>query len=173
MYITLEANYAVQTVQYLSEYNEKTEAKRISEATRVPLRFLLKILCKLVSAGILESFKGAKGGYVLKKEPKDITMKEVIEAVEGPFVISRCQREEFDCGKPNCALHKVYEDISGEIQDVLASYNFSEIKNTPLATPLATPSGDCCGAEDIPEPGCENCIASEDCERAEEESSEA
>ncbi len=127
MYITLEANYAIQTVRFLAERQEKTEAKSIAESTGVPLRFLLKILRKLVAADILQSFKGAKGGYILKKEPEEITMREVIEAVEGPYVLSRCQKEDYEkqCGKQKCSLHATYENISREIQETLDKYNFS------------------------------------------------
>ncbi len=127
MYITLEANYAIQTVRFLADRQEKTEAKSIAESTGIPLRFLLKILRKLVSADILQSFKGARGGYILKKEPEKITMREVIEAVEGPYVLSRCQKEgyEKECGKQKCGLHEIYESISNEIQATLDKYNFS------------------------------------------------
>lgn len=142
MHITLEANYAIQTVEYLSKkygelqpkdrvnHDNASNAKEIAEATGIPLRFLLKILRKLVAADVLESFRGAKGGYVLAKPPEHITMKEVIEAVEGPYVISRCQKQEYGCGKENCKLHKVYDDISRDIQETLESYTFSRVCST-------------------------------------------
>lgn len=93
MHLTLEADYAVRIVDKLAIENKKIDAHTISEQTNVPLRFALKILRKLVASGAVKSYKGAHGGYMIAKDPKDITLREVIEAVEGPFMISRCQQD--------------------------------------------------------------------------------
>ena len=89
MHMTLEADYAVRIVEFLAVNPGRADAKTISERTNVTLRFTLKILRTLVSDGIVRSYKGAKGGYELAKPPKEITLRSVIEAVEGPYMISR------------------------------------------------------------------------------------
>lgn len=127
MHMTLEANYAVQIVEYLAEKGEKTDAKTIAERTAIPERFLFKILRKLVAEGIAKSYKGAKGGYELAKNPEDITLREVIEAVEGPYILSRCQKSGYSCGRSSCRLHSVYDEISREVQEKLDSYNFADL----------------------------------------------
>ena len=63
MHITLEADYAIRIVQVLAQNQRRLDAKTISEMTGVTLRFSLKILRKLVAAGIIKSFKGTQGGY--------------------------------------------------------------------------------------------------------------
>lgn len=68
MHITLEADYAIRIVNCLVDASQRMDAQKIADAACVSLRFSLKILRKLVSSGIVQSFKGAKGGYVLAKD---------------------------------------------------------------------------------------------------------
>ena len=88
MHINWESDYAVRLVQRLAQLNEKADAKTLAEHTEVSLRFTLKIMQKLVSGGIVQSFKGAKGGYQLSRPAAEITLRQVIEAVEGPYRFS-------------------------------------------------------------------------------------
>ena len=115
MVMTLEADY------------ERRDAKTISVETQIPLRFSLKILRELVAEGLVCSFKGAKGGYTLAKSPEEITLRQVIELVEGPYMLSRCQKEEYSCGRAHCKLHKIYEKISEDVRRELDSYTFQMI----------------------------------------------
>lgn len=127
MVMTLEADYAVRIVEYLTKHPERCDAKTISDHMRVPLRFCLKILRDLVAKGMVCSFKGAKGGYTLAKPAAEITLREVIESVEGPYMLSRCQKEEYSCGRTHCSLHKIYEKISEDVRRELDSYDFETI----------------------------------------------
>ncbi len=130
MYMTLEANYAVRIIELLARENSKLDAKTIALNSEVPLRFALKILSKLVADDIVCSFKGAKGGYKLSKDPKDITLRAVIESVEGQFMISRCQNNEYGCKKVDCKLHDIYAKITKDVRDKLESYTFEDICNS-------------------------------------------
>lgn len=65
MFITLETDYAVRIISVLCRQGDKMDAKTISEKACVTLRFALKILRKLVGAGLVRSFKGTQGGYVI------------------------------------------------------------------------------------------------------------
>ena len=128
MHLTLEADYAVRIVDFLAVENRKIDAHTISEQTHVPLRFALKILRKLVGSGAIKSYKGAHGGYMIAKNPKDITLRQVIEVVEGPFMISRCQQEDYCCTNTSCRVNNIYAEISLLVRDKLDSYNFSNFK---------------------------------------------
>ena len=83
MHITLESDYAIRIVQILACANNRMDAKTIAEETCVTLRFSLKILRKLVTEGLVKSYKGSQGGYELTRPAKEISLKDVIEAVEG------------------------------------------------------------------------------------------
>ena len=121
MVMTLEADYAVRIVEYLTKHPERRDARTISEETQIPLRFSLKILRELVTEGMVCSFKGAKGGYTLAKSPEEITLRQVIELVEGRYMLSRCQKEEYSCGRAHCRLHSIYEKISEDVRRELGS----------------------------------------------------
>lgn len=88
MHITLEADYAVRIVHALAQSGKRLDAKTISEMTGVTLRFSLKILRKLVAAGIVKSFKGTQGGYEIGKPAEEISLGEVIETIEGRYTLN-------------------------------------------------------------------------------------
>ena len=126
MHITLESDYAVRIVHCLAQSGERTDAQTLADQTGVSLRFTLKIMRKLVATRIVRSYKGAKGGYVLTREPSAITLRQVIEAVEGPYVINRCQKDDSPCGyAESCRFHRVYHKISQMVRDELDAYTFA------------------------------------------------
>ncbi|NLJ31925.1 MAG: Rrf2 family transcriptional regulator [Clostridiales bacterium] len=128
MVMTLEADYAVRIVDYLAVSGKKTDARTISDETHVPLRFALKILRKLVGGGLIISYKGAHGGYTLAREPENITLRQVIESVEGPYMISRCQQDEYACSRTECRFHRIYDEISMLVRQKLDSYTFAALR---------------------------------------------
>lgn len=132
MKITQEADYALRVILHLSKlgYGEKVEARIISEEEQLPLRFLLKLLRKLTKAGIVTSFRGVKGGYALNKQPKDINLKDVIEAIDGPICINRCIYDPAYCnaGKNgNCQIHKTLCKIQKKLANELEAVDFQSI----------------------------------------------
>lgn len=127
MVMTLEADYAVRIVEFLTRNSGRWDARTISEKMQIPLRFSLKILRGLVAEGMVCSFKGAKGGYALARPAAEITLRQVIESVEGPYMLSRCQKEEYSCGRSQCGLHKIYEKISKDVRRELDLYDFETI----------------------------------------------
>ncbi|MBQ8567776.1 MAG: Rrf2 family transcriptional regulator [Oscillospiraceae bacterium] len=130
MHITLESDYAVRITGFLAAENARIDAKKISESTGVSLRFALKILRKLVASGIVTSYKGAQGGYELAKMPAEITLRDVIDSIEGQYCLSRCLDGEFVCthtASPCCTYQKIFREVSELVNEKLESYNFEEI----------------------------------------------
>lgn len=132
MKITQESDYAMRIVLFLSRLGvgTKIEAKAISEAEGVTLRFTLKILRKLTQKGIVASFRGVHGGYTLAKDPQEITMKDVIEAVEGEIFINRClnSRENCNIQRGNvCTVHKELARIQRNLLEDLSSVTFKKL----------------------------------------------
>jgi Rrf2 family protein len=87
MKLTRASNYALQALAYLVDQPpDRSVASHVAAGARgIPERFLLKVLQPLVSAGVLRSIKGPNGGYRLARPPKQITLLEVVEAVDGPI----------------------------------------------------------------------------------------
>lgn len=131
MHITLEADYAVRIVSCLSKAEKRLDAKTISEQASVTQRFALKILRKLVANGLVKSFKGTQGGYELAKNPSEISLKDVIETVEGQYHFSRCLSEEYGCNRGmsgHCQFQRVFAQISEDVAKKLDSYTFDMFK---------------------------------------------
>ncbi len=121
-----ETDYAIRIVTCLAERNQKTDAGTIAELTGVTPQFTLKILRRLMSAGIVDSFKGAKGGYVLSRAPQDITLLEVVETICGPITVSRCQHDPSECTHPQgiCRYRNVFADVSRYMRDEFKKITF-------------------------------------------------
>ena len=128
MVLTLEADYAVRIVDALAQSQQKIDARTLSDRTHVPLRFALKILRKLVASGVIVSYKGAHGGYMLAGPAEKITLRQVIEAVEGPYMLSRCQQDAYSCScNVSCRFHEIYNEISKIVREKLDSYTFAAL----------------------------------------------
>ena len=130
MHINLESDYAVRIVQCLARSHGRVEAQAIADTATVSLRFTLKIMRKLVAAGLVKSYKGVHGGYELTRAPADITMRQVIEAVEGPYRFSRCLDEEYDCtcsGKAGCPFQLVFDEVTKLVTDKLDTVTFDTL----------------------------------------------
>ncbi len=149
MYITLEADYAVRIVSALCLDRGRIDAGTLSERTCVTLRFALKILRKLVAADLVKSYKGSQGGYQLKCEPKDITLRMVIEAIEGTYYFSRCLSPDCECSRGAdgvCCHQKAFGEITRSVIQQLDSYNFDDLikssdewKNDYISTQASAP----------------------------------
>ncbi len=130
MYITFESDYAVRITSCLAVEGTKLDAKTISEKTCVTLRFALKILRKLVAGGFVKSYKGYQGGYTLAKSPDEITLKDVIEAIEGTYNFSRCLSDGHECSRGMsgvCCYQKAFGEISNIVRQKLEEYTFGDL----------------------------------------------
>lgn len=115
---------------WVAEPPHPIDAQTISDATCVSLRFTLKIMRKLVAAGLVRSYKGARGGYILARTPSQITLRQVIEAVEGPYRFSRCVDREYDCScssPAGCPFHSVFDEVTRMVTEKLDAVTFDQL----------------------------------------------
>ena len=133
MNITLEADYALRIVYIFSCNNVKTDANSLSEQIGVSLRFTLKILRKLLLAGIVRSYKGTHGGYMLDKAPCEISMYDVITAIDGELPVNRCTNAGYECQHPDvkqglpCAMRHIFIELSVELREKLSAITFDKL----------------------------------------------
>ncbi len=89
--LTRKADYAlVGLVDLARRAPEKASARQLAESSKVPLPMLMNILKELVTSGMVVSTRGVNGGYRLAKDPAEITLRELIQAVEGPINLTVC-----------------------------------------------------------------------------------
>ena len=128
MYFTLETDYAIRIVDYLARTPGRSGAQRIAEENSVTLRFSLKILRKLVGRGIVRSYKGAQGGYEIAQPLEKISIANIVETIEGSYIISRCLDENHECHRAGgCPFHKIFETISQDVRSRLENVTMKDI----------------------------------------------
>ena len=127
MKITQEADYALRMMCLLTKQSAAgiptVGAATLAEGVAVPTRFGLKILHKLSESELVKTSRGATGGYSLNTDPATLTVRRVIEAIDGPIEINRCLSDTHAClNNPNkdcCRLHHVFEALNGQITERL------------------------------------------------------
>jgi Rrf2 family protein len=126
MLITRKADYAVRCVLYLSKDPEQVASVNdIAKNMHIPKTFLAKILQLLMKAGIVESNRGIKGGFKLTKSPGDISLYDVVVAVEGPIATNMCAVDKKVCRLSNsCVVHPIWVDLKKEIEERMKKENF-------------------------------------------------
>lgn len=130
MHITLETDYAIRIVDTLAKHPGRMGAKAIAEQSCVTLRFSLKILRKLVSSGIIRSFKGAQGGYEIARSPEEISINDILETIEGPLMLNRCVPSNVECtrtGGAPCPYRDMFSALSDEVRQKLCDTKISSL----------------------------------------------
>ena len=109
--LSSEGRYALRALLYLAWLGERATADRISAEAHIPRRLLARILAKLSRAGLVESGQGRGGGSQLARPADEITLRDAVEAAEGPFGVTRCIMQNRACaeGAP-CTLHEAWEE---------------------------------------------------------------
>jgi|SRR5208283_2639808 len=130
MVITREADYAIRCILYLSENEGKISmVEGIAREMHIPRSFLAKILQKLARASLVKSFRGVKGGFQLTKDPSEISLLDVVEAIEGEVAMNVCALDEKLCSRSvACPVHPSWLEIKKDIKKMLKKYNFARWK---------------------------------------------
>jgi Rrf2 family protein len=122
MQITRAGEYGVLGLMHLARRSpgQRAMIDEVSRQERIPKSFLAKIFQDLAKAGLVRSIRGSHGGFALLKSPDEISVLEVIEAVEGKIVFQRCRMAKPDCEHVGgCALCALFERAQDGIKDVL------------------------------------------------------
>lgn len=130
MKLTRGGEYGIRGVLYLAQQDDSKVSmlSAIAKAQDVPPRFLAKIFQTLAKAGIVKSHRGAKGGFSLARPASEITMKDVIEAIEGPIYLNVCLIAAGECSRDKiCPAHAIWEEAQGKMMDVLSRANFADL----------------------------------------------
>ncbi len=140
---TKRADYGLMAIYYIASHGDEgvVSAKRIAEAFHIPPERLAKILQRLAKKHLIESHNGPKGGYVLTRAPEEITVGQVVRALEGPVRIVGCMAEDDDCPQfSRCNLRRPAEKIQARISSFLDAMTLVELGAEPIvpAAALAT-----------------------------------
>ena len=134
MRTTAKADYAVRAaVELASSGDGPVTAEHLAEAQQIPVNFLENILLDLRRAGIVESRRGAAGGYLLAKPAKEIVLADVVRAVEGPLASVRgLSPDALDYDGSAAALRDVWVALRSAVRSVLEHVTLADVANGKL-----------------------------------------
>jgi len=130
MQITRQADYAVRAVLHLARVgnSERSATSTIAKEQNIPPSFLAKIISQLSIAGLLHTSRGARGGVTLARDPKEISLLEVVEAIDGPIQLNECVGDSGVCPfEDNCPIKPVWCDAQDELVTRLKNTNFAQM----------------------------------------------
>lgn len=124
--------YALRATVFLAQNRDAPQpTDRIAETTKVPAAYLSKVLQSMTRAGIVHSHRGIKGGFTLCKDPEDLSILEVVNAVEPIQRIVTCPLGLASHGVRLCPLHHRMDQALAQVEKAFGSTTLAEILSTP------------------------------------------
>ena len=130
MQINITTDYAIRAVLQLAKTNELLSTTKIAEEMNIPGNYLPSIIQKLREAGIVSVKRGAKGGSCLARPASEISLFEVIDAMENTTRINRCLEEDAYCSHGaagDCRIHLAYEKVQVYFDNCLKGISFTDL----------------------------------------------
>jgi len=126
--LSKRADYGLIALKHLAIYQEHTySAPEIARAYNIPSELMAKVLQKLVRKGLLLSHAGPNGGYALARDADTISVIDVIEALEGPVLLTPCEAAD-DCEQLQlCSIRDPLKDIKRKVVNVLVDTTIHEL----------------------------------------------
>jgi len=134
--LTNLADYAVILMCEMSHADHRLSAQDLAASTGVPVTTVSKILNLLSRASLLQSHRGIKGGFALKLEPEDVSVAEIIEAIDGPIALTSCvdSGKDCECGFDDiCVLRPRWQLISNAVRGALANVSLKELAEPAMS----------------------------------------
>lgn len=133
MEISRQADYAIRTIIDLAilPHGTLTQTREIAVRQDIPEKYLPTIVRTLARSGLLRTLRGSHGGVSLARPAPDITLRDVVEAIDGPLLLNRCLIRPGECGGDGrdnlCSLHRFWERLVEDIQADLEAINFGDL----------------------------------------------
>ncbi|HNS06939.1 MAG TPA: Rrf2 family transcriptional regulator [Anaerolineaceae bacterium] len=126
MKITRQADYALRAMVYLSQKSDSpTSTKEIAKAQGIPPSFLAKIISQLSLKKLIIASRGANGGVALARPASNISLLEVIEAIDGEIALNQCTVSIGNCDRAeDCPLHIIWQETQDELVTKLRNTTF-------------------------------------------------
>ncbi|MHB8791602.1 MAG: RrF2 family transcriptional regulator [Desulfobulbaceae bacterium] len=139
MRLTRAAEYAIRCIVYLSQQGRGVLASKndIAERAEIPPHFLAKIAQDLARAGLIDIRQGPKGGFVLLKEPREITLLEVVETMIGEIYLNDCVAKPSSCNALRaCGVHQVWISARNQLRETLRKATFDQLIREKTCLPI-------------------------------------
>lgn len=137
MKFTSMFRYGLRALAVLAEhYGEKpVSAKEISMREDISPSFLEQLLAQLRKSGVIEGVRGPGGGFKLRKRPSEITISEIVEALEGPVIVAKCVSSggnpAYRCSRfEDCSAVPILRNLERDFSRILESYTLSDLQTS-------------------------------------------
>jgi Rrf2 family protein len=131
MRVSSKGDYGIRAlIELAHRYGEPrpTQSSEIASRQRVPESYLEQLLTTLRRAGFIRSVRGPQGGHALIRDPRDIPVGEVIEALEGPLVPMECLDDNSSCARNGgCAQTQMWSDVRDAVLGVLNGVTIADL----------------------------------------------
>jgi len=134
MQITRQADYALRAMIYLAKLDptQRAATSQIAEEQKIPPSFLAKIISQLSIAGLIHTSRGARGGVSMARSPEEVSVLEVVEAIDGPISLNDCTGDPSACPfGEDCPLRPLWCETQAELIDRLRKTNFASFVTVP------------------------------------------
>jgi len=121
------ADYGTQVMAYMAKDGAVHSASEVAAGLGMASATVSKILKMLARENLVASVMGAKGGYMLARNPRDISMAEIINAMDGPISITECSGTSACTREAHCSTRDNWQGINRIIQDALENVNLAEM----------------------------------------------
>ena len=130
MQITKQADYALRAMRYLASLDpgQRAATSFIAREEQIPPSFLAKIVSQLSIAGLINTSRGARGGVSLSRPSSDISILEVVEAIDGPISLNECTLHPDACAfGDDCPIRPIWQESQAELVDRLKNTSFESL----------------------------------------------
>ena len=130
MKISTKGRYGLRTLMDIATHQSAgpVNLHDIAARQKISAKYLWQILTILKTAGLVRGTRGPKGGYVLLRPPEDITLLDIVQALEGPIVLVECTSDPSFCPREsNCISRRIWSEISQTIRNALHTLTLAKI----------------------------------------------
>ncbi len=133
-----KADYALMAMKHLALRGDRgsSSAREIAALYNIPIELMAKVLQRLVRSGLLASHQGTRGGYELSRRPTQISVADVIQAIDGPVTVTACSTEENQCEQfAKCNVRDPLWKVRERILSALGECTIAELAADPAPAP--------------------------------------
>ena len=141
--LSKKADYALIAMKHLALRGTRgsSSAREIAEHYDIPIELMAKVLQRLVQRGLLVSHQGTRGGYQLSRVPRQISVAEVVQAIDGPVTVTACSTEDGQCEQySKCNVRDPLWRVRERILAALGDCTIAELASDPPSPVPARPA---------------------------------
>ena len=133
--ISQTAEYALRAIVFIADHPDQAHtAEAIGQGTKVPVGYLAKIMQILAKAGLVTSQRGLYGGFTLKREPRDLTVYDVVQCIDPIRRIQVCPMDLDDHGTALCPLHRTLDNALAAVEQQFKKVTIHQLLNQPQSS---------------------------------------